>query len=206
MKYIDLSHTFTDNMPVFPGDPKTSLKQITSIEKNGYTDHSLTTVMHVGTHMDAPLHMIENGKYMDEMPLSNFTGPGVFINAYKKMVIDADILDYVQILPGSIILLYTGMSEVYGTEEYDSKHPSLTEAFARVLVERNISMIGMDMINPDILESYPIHKILLSKEVLIIENLTNLQSLVGIPSFEVFAFPIKMHAEAAAVRVVARIS
>lgn len=53
---------------------------------------------------------------------------------------------------------------------------------------------------------YPIHKILLTKEVLIIENLTNLKSLVGVQSFDVFAFPMKLHAEAAPVRVVARIS
>lgn len=84
MTYIDVSHTFIDNMPVFPGDPATSLKQITSVETNGYTDHQLSTVMHVGTHMDAPLHMIEGGKYMDEFPPEKFVGPGVLVNVYKK--------------------------------------------------------------------------------------------------------------------------
>lgn len=206
MKYIDLSHTFTDNMPVYPGDPVTSLKQITSIEKNGYTDHSLTTVMHVGTHMDAPLHMIQGGKYMDEIPVEHFTSQGVLVNAYKKPVIDVDLLNGIAVPAGGILLLYTGMSDVFGKEEYNTTYPRMTEAFAEKILKLGVKIIGMDMLNPDKEETYPIHKILLSKEVLIIENLTNLKSLVGIPSFEVFAFPVKLHAEAAPVRVVVRIS
>jgi kynurenine formamidase len=204
MNYIDLSHTFTDNMPVFPGDPLTSLKQITTIAENGYTDHQLSSVMHVGTHMDAPLHMIEGGKYMDEYPPEKFIGPGVLVNVYKKSVIDVDALEGITVPKKSIVLLYTGMSEHYGTEYYNSEYPKITEDFAKKLVELGVSIIGMDMLNPDKEESFPIHKILLSKEVLIIENLTNLHLLSGATNFEVFAFPIKLHAEAASVRVVAR--
>ncbi len=204
MNYIDLSHTFIDNMPVFPGDPSTSLKQITTIEKNGYTDHQLSTVMHVGTHMDAPLHMIENGKYMDEYPPEKFVGPGVLVNVYKKSVIDVDALHGVTLQNGSIVLLYTGMSEVYGTQNYNTDYPKITEGFAQTLVDKGVSIVGMDMLNPDKEESFPIHKILLSKDVLIIENLTHLNALSGVKKFEVFAFPIKLHAEAASVRVIAR--
>ena len=58
---------------------------------------------------------------------------------------------------------------------------------------------------PDKSEEYPIHKILLAKPVMIIENLMNLEALVGVPSFDIFAFPMKLHAEAAPVRVVARV-
>ncbi len=205
MKYIDITHTFIDNMPVIPGDPPTTLKQITTIEKNGYVDHALTTVMHVGTHMDAPLHMIEGGKYMDEMPVEHFAGPGVFINAYKKSVIDVELLNGVTIPEKSIVIVYTGMAEVYGKPEYMTDYPRITEAFARAIVKNSAKIIGMDILNPDKEETYPVHKILLSKDVLIIENLTNLQSLVGVSSFDVFAFPVKIHAEASAVRVVARI-
>jgi len=204
MNYIDLSHTFIDNMPVFPGDPTTSLKQITTIANNGYTDHQLSTVMHVGTHMDAPLHMIEKGKYMDEYSPEKFVGPGVLVNVYKKSVIDVDALHGVTLQNGSIVLLYTGMSEVFGTQNYNTDYPKITEGFAQTLVDKGVSIVGMDMLNPDKEESFPIHKILLSKDVLIIENLTHLNALSGVKNFEVFAFPIKLHAEAASVRVIAR--
>lgn len=49
-------------MPVYPGDPKPTLEQVAFIAKDTFNDHKLTTVMHVGTHIDAPLHMIANGK------------------------------------------------------------------------------------------------------------------------------------------------
>lgn len=205
MTYIDLSHTFVDTMPVFPGDPATSLKQITTIAANGYTDHQLTSVMHVGTHMDAPLHMIEGGKYMDEFPPEKFVGPGVLVRVYNKPVIDVDALNGLSISQGSIVLLYTGMAEKYGTDAYNTDYPRITQAFAEKLVSCGVAIVGMDMINPDKEETYPIHKTLLSNDVLIIENMTNMQSLVGVPSFDVLAFPVKLHAEAAQVRVIARL-
>ena len=43
MKIIDLTHTFTFNMPVFPGDPKPTLEQVAHIEKDSYNDHKITT-------------------------------------------------------------------------------------------------------------------------------------------------------------------
>jgi len=205
MKYVDLTHEFVDNMPVYFGDPPTSLKQITTIAKNGYTDHQLTTVMHVGTHMDAPLHMIENGAYMSDIPLDQFAGPGIFIDARGKKVIDIEMFPK-KIPQGSIVLVYTGMEQKYGSEEYATEYPAITEAFARGVVAAGAKILGFDILNPDKSEEYPIHKILLSKPVLIIENLMNLKALVEVQSFEVFAFPMKLHAEAAPVRVVARIS
>ena len=205
MKYIDLTHTFVDNMPVFPGDPATTLKQITSISKEGYTDHQLTTVMHVGTHMDAPLHMIAGGKYMSEISIDHFVGPGLLVDARNKKIVDGDLLHGLTIPRGGIVLVLTGMDKKYKTPAYDTGHPSFTESFARAMVAAGVKILGMDVINPDTQESYPVHKILLSKEVLIIENCTNLESLVGVKSFEVFAFPMKLHAEAAPVRVVARV-
>jgi kynurenine formamidase len=206
MKYIDLSHEFVDAMPVFPGDPATTLKQITAISKEGYTDHQLTTVMHVGTHMDAPLHMVEGGKYMSEIPVDRFAGAGIVVDVRGKKEIDHNVLSGVSMPNEAIVLLHTGLSSIYGTEQYTKDYPKITESFAQALVEAKVKILGMDMINPDTEESFPIHKILLSHEILIIENLTNIEALVNQKDFEVFAFPIKLHADAASVRVVARVS
>lgn len=205
MKYVDLTHTFIDKMPVFPGDPETSLTQITSVAKEGYTDHKLTTVMHVGTHMDAPLHMIEGGKYMSEMPIERFAGQGVLLDVRGKNVIEADVLSGVVVPKGAVVLLLTGMADAYGSDTYTKTYPRITEAFAKGVVSAGAHILGMDILNPDTEESYPIHKILLSHDVCIIENMTNLESLVGADDFEILAFPMKLRADAAPVRVVARI-
>ena len=201
MQYIDLTQTFGPKMPVYPGDPQSELKQITTIEKDGFTDHQLNTAMHVGTHMDAPLHMIAGGKRISEIGLDKFFGQGHLIDARGKEKIDVDVLAGVE--PGDIVLVLTGFSEKFHDADYYGKYPQLTEAFANKLVELKVSMVGMDTPSPD-REPFVVHKVLLSQEILIIENLTNIEQLVG-QSFEVMALPLKLEADAAPVRVLARV-
>ena len=204
MKFIDLSHIVTDNMPVFPGDPAMSLTQVASVDKEGYTDHELHTLMHVGTHIDAPLHMIAGGKRISEIPPEHFIGPGVLIDVRGKNEITADSLKNKNIGAGSVVLLFSGYSKKYKTPEYDINFPKISLDFAGSLVEIKVKILGLDFINPDTEDSFPIHKKLLGNDVLIIENLTNLESLINIKAFEVSAIPLNLHADASPVRVVAR--
>ena len=76
MKYIDLTHTFDADMPVYPGDPLPELVQIADLHKEGYTDYQIKTGMHVGTHMDAPLHMLDGGKRLSDIAVEKFLGKG----------------------------------------------------------------------------------------------------------------------------------
>jgi len=201
---IDLTHSFTDNMPVYPGDPMPSLKQVASIDKEGYTDHLITTGMHIGTHMDAPLHMIKNGKKIDEIPPERCIGNGVLIDATKSNKVDTSLLKGLSIKEGSIVLVYTGFGSNYRKKSYFKNYPLITEDFARKMVELKVKIVGMDTPGPDE-PPYPIHKILLGKVVLILENLTNLDQLLNIKHFEVMALPAKFHTDAAPVRVIVRI-
>ena len=201
MQYIDLTQTFGPKMPVYPGDPQSELKQITTIEKDGFTDHQLNTAMHVGTHMDAPLHMIAGGKKISEINPDKFFGLGRLIDARDKEEIDTDLLEGVQ--AGEIVLILTGFSQKFHEAEYFEKYPELTEAFANKLVELKIKMVGMDTPSPD-RPPFLSHKILLASEILIIENLTNLEQLLN-QKFEVVALPAKFETDAAPVRVVARV-
>lgn len=206
MKIIDLTHTFTKDMPVYPGDPKSTLKQVAHIEKDTYNDHKLTTVMHVGTHMDAPFHMIKDGKEIDEIYPDKFIGPGIVINVSGKQKIDAAAVENVQIKPGSIVLVYTGFGSKYRDQSYFKGYPEFTEDFARKLVELKIKIVGMDMLGPDYDKPWATHKILLENEILILENLTNLEQLLELEKFEVIALPAKFKADAAPVRVIAVIN
>ncbi len=205
MKYIDLTHSFVLNMPAYPGDPKSSLAQSTSIEKDGYTDHQLHTLMHVGTHMDAPLHMIKNGAYMDEISLDTFFGKGVLIDARGIQHIDDTILVDVDILPNSIVLVYTGFGAKYHTPQYFEDYPQIDESFAKRMVELKTKIVGMDIVGPD-QPPYLTHKQLLSHGILIIENLTNLEALLEIKNFDILAIPAKFHTDATPVRVIATVT
>ena len=203
MKYIDLTHTFKQKMPVYPGDPEPVIKQIAFFDKNGYNDFQITTGMHVGTHMDAPLHMIQNGKKLSEYSADHFFGKGHLIDARGKSI-NASLLEGKQIVKGDIVLIMTGFSGKFGTPEYYESYPEISDAFASKMVEFGVSIVGIDTPSPDH-PPFAIHKLLLKNDILIIENLTNLENLLEHAQFTVVALPVKFYSEAAPVRVVAQI-
>lgn len=203
---IDLTHLFTDNMPVYPGDDCSRLYQSCAIQTDGVTDHKISSGMHVGTHMDAPLHMVEGGLKIGEFPLSHFQGRGVVIDARGQDVIDTLLLEKHDIQKGDIVLVWTGWDAKYRTDAYFENWPVMTLGFAQALVDKQISLIGMDTAGPEMDEAFPIHKTFLPNNILIIENLCNLQALENHKDFLVHAYPAKYDADAAPVRVVAEIT
>jgi kynurenine formamidase len=205
MRYIDLTHMFDESMPVYPGDPPATLKQVASIDKEGFSDHLLSTGMHVGTHMDAPLHMIEGGKRISDIAPEKFFGRGYLVDARGASVIDRNLVDVNAVREGDVVLLFTGFSSKFGQLEYYETYPTITEEFAELMVQKKVRIVGMDTPSPD-RPPFPVHKILLKHEILIIENLTNLEQLLAVKEFQVAAPPMKFHADAALVRAIAQVS
>jgi len=200
MKYIDLTHTFTLDMPVYPGDPKSTLEQVAHLRKDTYNDHKLTTVMHVGTHMDAPFHMIENGKKLSEYSLDRFYGDGIVIKAVGKKTLGKELLKGKEI-KGKIVLFMTGHSKKLYQNYFDD-YPEITTELAEEIVNQKASIIGVDFASPD-KEPYNLHKLLFKNDILIIENLCNLDKIKK-EKFKIMAFPLNLqNADGAPCRVVA---
>lgn len=204
MKYIDLTHTFINDMPVFPGDSAPVLVKTNDVNKDGILDHRLSTGMHVGTHIDAPAHMMPGGKFLHEYPPEKFFGRGIIVDARGKSSADVDLLAGPEIKKGDIVLVCFGWSTEFGSDEYYQNYPELTEGFAKKLAELGVSIVGTDTPSPD-RAPYKVHKILFNADILIIENLTNLEKLISHKNFEIIALPAKLQTEAAACRVVAKI-
>ena len=203
MKIIDLTHTFTQTMPVFPGDDLPKLEEHVD-QASEIVGFSLATGMHVGTHMDAPLHMIPTGKKLSEFGVDKFIADGHLIDARGKKEIGVELLANKNILPGDCVLIYTGFDKKFREPSFYTDHPDLTEDFARKLVQLKIKFVGMDTPSPD-KAPYVVHRILMKEEILIIEGLNNLSELLNIEQFEITALPAKFESEAAPVRVIARI-
>ncbi|MGK7929534.1 MAG: cyclase family protein [Spirulina sp.] len=199
---FDLTHTFTENMPVYPGDPCVKFYQVASLEKEGFNNCKIESGLHVGTHMDAPLHVIAGGKYISELSLNKFSGWGHLIDVRDREEIEADVLSDRDIKQGDILLFLTGWSNKFRDPDYYTSYPELSINLAKQIVHLGINMVGLDFPSPD---RYPflIHKILLGNDVLIIENLTNLEQLLSVNAFRVMAYPIKFQAGGAPVRVIA---
>ena len=204
-KYIDLSYEIEHQMAVYPGDDELKLYRHRFLNRDYYNDTKLETGMHVGTHIDAPSHLLNKDRFICDYPVEKFIGNGCLLDVRNEEIIKLkdEYLDKVQ--EGDIVLLYTGYDEFFGTDKYFENHPIVDEKLAQFFVDRGVKLIGIDMPAPD---QYPfnVHHKLLENDILIIENLRNLKKLEGVKRFEVMAFPLNIRAEASLTRVVARIN
>ena len=200
--YIDLSVTLNQQTPVYPGDPAIKIEPAGVFERDGWNDHVISVNTHVGTHVDAPLHMIADGKTLDQVPIGQFIGRGRLIEVGKRF--DLESIKQADFQAGDIVLFHTSMSHHYHEPVYFETYPVMSEEIARYLVEQKIKMIGVDAGSVDNADGFPVHKILLAGNVLIIENLTNLDQLTN-KEFTVYALPIKLDIDGAPARVMAEV-
>lgn len=197
MRVIDLGWPLTDGMMVFPGDMTPSIKDGATMEDNGWRTKLLSFSSHTGTHMDAPAHMIPDGKFLDEMPNETFFGFALIVDVMGcagRRIELADIkVSSNEIANTDFLLFRTDWSNKWGTEDYFENFPTLSPLAARWLAEKNIKGIGFDTISVDPIDSKnnEIHKIMLGKGIVIMENLRNLDK-VGYKTFCLAALPISL--------------
>lgn len=203
-KLIDLTLPFSPKTPVFPGDPAVKVDQVFTVAKDGVSVHNYSFAGHTCTHIDAPSHFVRNGKTLFDLSLEKFTGEGIVIDARGRNQIDLDILRGVKLKKDCIVFFWTDYVKKANEKNYFEDHPVITEKLAHELVHQKVKIVGVDSPSPD-KDPYPIHKILLSKETLILENLCNLH-LLNRKKFEVFSFPLKVATDGIPVRVVAQIT
>ena len=83
MKIYDISRDLLKALP-YPGDEPPRLRAMHKMKDGeSYNLSRLETSMHAGTHVDAPLHFIANGKDIAAMPLTQFVGDCVVLTVPK---------------------------------------------------------------------------------------------------------------------------
>lgn len=201
MDIIDISQPINEKTPIYPGDEPLVLYEQRSIEKDGYSTFFFSSNLHAGTHLDVPMHLIEDERRVADFSLEKFSGEGVLLDVKGESVIDyrPDYEELVQ--PGDIVLLYTGHNTFYYQSVYFTDHPQVSKSLADFFVRKKVKMLGMDMPSPDF-HPFEIHQRLFQGEIILLENLTNLEKLQGIKRFQVMALPLKIEAEASFVRAV----
>jgi len=204
MLLIDLSQPIFDKMPVYPDDGPVNLFQVKGLEKDFYNDFRLETGMHVGTHIDSPMHLTENNKVMADYSLETFIGNGCFLDVRNLKTISYQKEYSEKVNKNDIVLLFTGHSSEFGKKTYFNDYPIIDKDLAEFLIDRNIKMLGIDTPSPDKFP-FEIHKMLFNQHILIIENMANIEKIIPYNKFEIMAFPLKINADSSLVRVVARI-
>ena len=184
MRVIDLTHTFANGMPVFPGLPEPAFEPIANVEEDGYAMTSYRMLNHIGTHVDAPAHQIAGGDTLDEIGLERLVTDALKIDVSHRDPHGAIPLAELEprldeVREGDIVLLYSNNARHYGTDAYWTGWSYPDADASRALIERGISAIGFDGPSADPVDTttFDLHRIWLGAGRLIIENVTNLDQL-----------------------------
>ena len=201
---IDLSYEIYSGMPVYPGDLEVELENDKKLSQDGYANHNLKMGMHAGTHLDLPAHMLNDQRQISDIDLTYLNGRAKLLNAVGEKVITVKDKYKNLIEKDDIIIIYTGFAEKYGTKEYYTEHPVISEELAELLINKEIKILGFDLPSPD-RSPFKIHQKLFQDNIFILENLCNLDQLPEFKSFKFFLFPLKVRAEAAPCRAAAEV-
>jgi len=187
--WIDLTYPFSANVPHVGMFPAPTITRIAEMPAQPLNVTRVETVVHVGTHVDAPLHFFLDGPAMEAVPLDRLMGPGVVVRLDQPAdgIVEPADLDRAEpaIEPGDIVAIDTGWTARWGTPEWD-RQPCLSVAAARWLVERSVKLLAVDTPTPDLPLArrppgftWPVHRALLGHGTLIAEQLANLGALAG---------------------------
>ncbi len=178
--YVDLSHSIADGDRPYPGDPPTVIKQYATLETEHFRLKMLSFGSHSATHMDCPSHLVAKGRSLDTFPPCSF-----FHETFTLSVKNCQCIgkEQVRTIPTGVtaVLFHSGWQERWNSEQYFEDPPLLTEEATTFLLERGIRLFGFDTSSCDSLasESLPIHHLIFSYDGLILENLNNLDRIVG---------------------------
>ncbi|MCL4335752.1 MAG: cyclase family protein [Candidatus Thermoplasmatota archaeon] len=195
---IDISLPLDWNLITYPGDARYEQYDYFTHEKNGVQITRIIMETHSGTHFDAPLHAIPNGRKSSEISMEKMVGPVTVVEVVGDSVKASDIPD----TSSSRILFKTKNSSLYNTFSTDFCY--ITEEAAEKLVSKNVDLVGLDYLSIEKFgtKGMKIHKILLEKDTVILEGL----NLSGVKpgNYELLCLPLKMNLDGAPCRAVLR--
>ena len=195
-RVVDLSISVRDGMRGVQIEPELTFAQ------HGVNINRLVLSSHAATHLDAPLHWVDNGPTLDDMDLHKCCGPAWVLDLHHKapddLITVVDLQPYEsKIGPGGRLLLRTDWDQHADLPDYRTDFPHLSLEVARWLADKGIALLGLDTPSVASLKEgdrdqlQAVHYALLSANVVIVECLANLRFLSSDPAWFV-ALPLKI--------------
>lgn len=200
-RWIDCSRGLDPQTPVWPGDRPFDLKQERASD---FVLSSFTTTCHVGTHVDAPLHLGSGHAAVETIPLALFLGPAeVVASSGGAAVVDRSTLPDGWTPQASRVLVRTGSHGV--GQAVGPSYVPLAVGLGRWLADRGVTLIGVDTpsVDPFDAPGLPVHRELLECGMTWIEGLDLAGVVPGL--YLMVALPMALvGTEAAPIRVILR--
>lgn len=196
LNFIDISLPISPDLPVWPGDPAVVLERIRAIAEGSVSNDSrLACSVHTGTHVDAPLHFLDHGAPVEELPLDFLVGPTELVEVSDADRITQDILENLNLPEDTTrLLIKTRNSDLW----QDAKHTfnpgfvALDAQAARWVVDQGIRLIGVDYLSVQHFgdKTGATHRTLLTAGVVILEGLNMRDVKPG--RYQLMCLPIKL--------------
>lgn len=196
MTIYDISLTISPNLPTWPGDPRPQLEQYESMDKGAlYNVTRINSGVHLGTHVDAPRHFINDGRTVEQLPLEVLTGPCYVAQLPDGVeAITSEVLERTEITSEMKRILFgTRNSKLWakGETEFQTDFVAITEDGAEWLVERGVQLVGVDYLSvAPYSEPIPTHLILLKAGVVVVEGLNLSNVMRGF--YDLYCLPLKI--------------
>ena len=185
---IDITRNINSQIKIYDGDPELEIKEVFSVEKDGYSVNKITLGSHMGTHIDFPRHFYKNGKTSSDYNLEYLQGRAVLIEGNSKVIFGKEIFENYDINKGDIVII-------------KNADKGITVEATDYLINRGIKIICTDAMDIEEYEDFRVHKKLLGNDVLIIENAFLENAEEG--EYNIYVFPLKIdNMEALPVRAV----
>lgn len=185
---------------------------VVRLENQWYIMHNVTLVSHIGTHIEAPYHILKDQADLADLPMDRLAGDAVILDLrgcpprssipVARLQRAAEAAGGVQ--SGDIVFCNLGLAKHYGTAAYRS-NPYFDPQAIVWLADQGMKMMGVDASGVEIpgSEEHTNHHALFQRGIPLIENLANLDQLKQL-RVTVFALPIPVRGlDAFPLRVIA---
>jgi arylformamidase len=196
MTIYDISLAISPNLPTWPGDPGLELTVFASMDEGAHANKTrISSNVHLGTHVDAPHHFLNDGRTVEGLSLDVLTGPCYVVQLPDGIeAITADVLERTEITSEMKRILFGTRNSHFwarGESTFQTDYVAITEEGAQWLVERGVELVGVDALSvAPYGDSEPTHKVLLRAGVIIVEGL-NLANVVR-GFYDLYCLPLKI--------------
>jgi arylformamidase len=203
-RLVDLSHAITPE----EGSRPVNIEMVPPPEHDGFPDdqwyvmHKLAFLNHVGTHIEVPYHVIEDGDDLSEVPLESLCGEAVILDLVGAEPGEYMPLSMIQeaaekaggIQDGDIVFCRFDYDKWYDDDDGPS-WPRFSAESIEWLIEQGMKLMGTDLGGIELggddarSDQQYNHHLILDRGIPLIENVAHMDQLSK-SRVTVFCFPV----------------
>ncbi|WP_436855514.1 cyclase family protein [Staphylococcus caeli] len=167
--WVDLTHTFDERIPCFSEFERARVSTLFNVADDGFYVQHWNIVSQYGTHIDAPVHFVENTRYLHELELKELALPLIVLDFTEAVAQNADFIltrahikqweaEFGTIEPGTFVAFRSDWSKRWpNIEAFENKDDAGNlhlpgwglDALQYLLEERQVKAIGHETFDTD---------------------------------------------------------